>query len=139
MSLTLVPRCPISNLSEVFSYNTMYLTFMFLDQFLFELLCKNTHTLYRHKETHTDAVVRSLYKPFKSSLIQHVMAFKPKNWKIFNLTLFQSLVHHGYCRYSYIKLCQGYCMSWLNHVKIWHKFVENGTIFSTAYQFITQI
>ena len=38
--------------NKLFSYTTMYLTFMFLNQFLFELLCKHTHT-HRHKHTHT--------------------------------------------------------------------------------------
>ena len=31
MTLTLVRECPISNLSELFSYTTMNLNFMFLD------------------------------------------------------------------------------------------------------------
>ena len=41
VTLTLVGQCPISNLSELFSYTTMYLNFMFLNQCLFELSCKN--------------------------------------------------------------------------------------------------
>ena len=34
---------PIIKLVQIFSYTTMYLNFMFLDKFLFELLCKHTH------------------------------------------------------------------------------------------------
>ena len=52
VTLTLVRQCPISNLSELFSYTTMYLNFMLLDQFRFELSCKNTHT-YINTQTHT--------------------------------------------------------------------------------------
>ena len=48
--LTLVRPCPISNLSESFSFTTMYLNFMFADQFLFELSCKNPHG---NTHTHT--------------------------------------------------------------------------------------
>ena len=44
MTLTLVRQCPISNLSEIFSYTTMYSNFMFIDRLLFELSCKNTET-----------------------------------------------------------------------------------------------
>ena len=33
----------------------MYLNFIFLDQFLFELLCKNTHTQ-KHTQTHTNSI-----------------------------------------------------------------------------------
>ena len=52
MTLTLVRPYPISNLSELFSYTTRYLNFMFLDQFLFELLCKSTE-IQKHTHTHT--------------------------------------------------------------------------------------
>ena len=41
--LTLVRQCPISKLSESY-FHTMYLNFMLLDQFLFELSCENTHS-----------------------------------------------------------------------------------------------
>ena len=41
---------PNIKLVRVVSYITMYLNFMFLDQFLFELSCKNTHT---QGNTHT--------------------------------------------------------------------------------------
>ena len=34
MTLTLVRQCPVSNLSELFSFTTMSLNFMFLDRFL---------------------------------------------------------------------------------------------------------
>ena len=49
VTLSLVRQCPISNLSEIFSYTTMYSNFMFLDRLLFDLSCKtwkqgNTHT-----------------------------------------------------------------------------------------------
>ena len=54
-----------------------------------------------------------------------IMAFKSKtNCKIFNLTLFQSLLHHGYCRYSTAKLKKAYSISWLDPVKIWRILVE---------------
>ena len=39
---------------ELFSFTINYLNFMFLDRFLFMLLCKNTHT-HTHTHTHTDA------------------------------------------------------------------------------------
>ena len=44
MTLTLVWQCPISNLSEIFSYTTIYSNFMFLDRLLFELSCKKVET-----------------------------------------------------------------------------------------------
>ena len=55
-TLILARQCPISNLSELFSYTTTYLNFMFLDQFLFDLSCKNTETQ-KHgiTEKHTDS------------------------------------------------------------------------------------
>ena len=53
VTLTLVRQCLLLNLSEIFSYATMYSNFMFLDRLLFELLCKNT-------ETHTDSDEYSL-------------------------------------------------------------------------------
>ena len=40
-ALTLVQKCPISNLSKLFSYTTRYLNFMFLDR------------SYYHTKTHT--------------------------------------------------------------------------------------
>ena len=49
VTLTLVRQCPISDLAKLFSCTTTYLNFMFLDQFLFELSCKNTH---KHRNTH---------------------------------------------------------------------------------------
>ena len=55
VTLTFVQQIPISNLSELFSFSTMYLNFMFLDQFLFQLLGKNTHKGNTHTRTHTDA------------------------------------------------------------------------------------
>ena len=53
MTLTLVQQCPISNLSEIFSYTAKYSNFMFLDRFFLSYLTKkhrNTHT-----QTHTDS------------------------------------------------------------------------------------
>ena len=50
--LTLVRQCPISNLSEIFSYTMMYSNFMFIDRLLFQLSCKNMET---PKHTHTDS------------------------------------------------------------------------------------
>ena len=56
VTLTLVRQCPISNLSQIFSYATMYSNFMFLDQLRFELSCKNTETgKHTHTHTHTDS------------------------------------------------------------------------------------
>ena len=43
----------ISNLFKLFSYETLYSNFMFLDQLFFEVLCKHTHT---HTHTHTNSV-----------------------------------------------------------------------------------
>ena len=43
VTLTLVRQYPISNLSEIVSYTTMYLNFMLVDRLPFELSCKNTH------------------------------------------------------------------------------------------------
>ena len=51
VTLTWFRQCSILNLSELFSYTTMYLNFIFLDQFLFELSCKNTYG-----NTHTHCV-----------------------------------------------------------------------------------
>ena len=47
MALALVRQCPVLNLPQLFSYTK---TFIFLDPFLFELSCKNTH---RNTHTHT--------------------------------------------------------------------------------------
>ena len=44
VSLSLFLQCPISNLSEILSYTTVYSNFMFLDQLLFELSRKNMET-----------------------------------------------------------------------------------------------
>ena len=56
MTLTLAQQCPISNFSEIFSYTTMYVNFMFLDPFLLELSCKNMYTHRNtHRHTHTDS------------------------------------------------------------------------------------
>ena len=55
MTLTLVRGCPISNLSEIFSYTTMYLNFVFIDQLLFELSHKNTETQ-KHTQTLTSTL-----------------------------------------------------------------------------------
>ena len=52
LTLSLVQKSPISNLSKIFSYTTTYSNFMFLDRLLFELLCKNTETR-KHTHTHT--------------------------------------------------------------------------------------
>ena len=49
-TVTLIRQCPLSNLSEIFSYTTRYSNFMFLSRLLFELSCKNKHT-----HTHTDS------------------------------------------------------------------------------------
>ena len=47
MTLTLVRRCPVSNLSEIFSYKN----FVFIYRLLFELSHKNTETQ-KHGNTH---------------------------------------------------------------------------------------
>ena len=41
-----------TNSSELFSYTRMYSNFVFLDRFLFELSCKNTH-IHTNTDTHT--------------------------------------------------------------------------------------
>ena len=53
VTMTLVQQCYYRTCPSYFHIlqSTMYLNFRFQDQFLFELLCKNTHT---HKHTHTD-------------------------------------------------------------------------------------
>ena len=70
VTLTLVRQCPVSNLSEIFSYTTMYSNFMFLDRLLLELSCKNTetrkhththtHTQHTHTHTHTQTLMSTL-------------------------------------------------------------------------------
>ena len=47
--LTLVQQCPISILSELFSYTTMQSNFMVLDFISFRVIMQNTHEL---KGTH---------------------------------------------------------------------------------------
>ena len=59
MTLTLVRQCPISNLYEIFSYAMMYSNFMFIDQLLFELSCKNTETR-KLTHTHTETLTSTL-------------------------------------------------------------------------------
>ena len=59
VTLTLIQQCPLSNLSEIFSYTTMYYNFMFLDQLYFELLCKK-HTctrMHTHKDSEEYSIV----------------------------------------------------------------------------------
>ena len=56
----------------------MYLNFMFLDQFLFELSYKNTHK-HRNKHTHTTRLWRVLFanatiKIFSKTDIDHYMS-----------------------------------------------------------------
>ena len=53
MTLTLVGQCPILNLSELFSYATMCINFMFLDELLFEFLKSAVQTL-----NHSNVVYR---------------------------------------------------------------------------------
>ena len=65
VTLTLVRKCPKSNLPELFSYTTIYLNLIFQGFFLFEFSCKNTHRnmetgkhtthTHTHTHTHTDA------------------------------------------------------------------------------------
>ena len=50
-TVTLVRQCPISNLSEIFSYTTMCSNFMFLDQFFLSYHAK-THA-HKHRRTQT--------------------------------------------------------------------------------------
>ena len=60
MTLPLIRRSSISNSSEIFSYTTMYSTFVFLDRFLFELSCKNTHTqtqTHKHRDSNEYSIV----------------------------------------------------------------------------------
>ena len=51
--LDLGPTMPNIKLGQFFfSFTTMYLNFVFLDQFLFELSCKNTWKHGKHGNTH---------------------------------------------------------------------------------------
>ena len=53
MTLTLIRQCPLSNLSEIFSYTTKYPNFMFRDCLLLSDRA-NTHThACTHTHTHT--------------------------------------------------------------------------------------
>ena len=56
VTLTLIPQCSIKTVHILFSHATNYLSFMFLDRLLFELLCVNTHKQ-THKHTHICASV----------------------------------------------------------------------------------
>ena len=84
MTLTLVRQCPISNLSEIFSYTTMYLNFMFIDRLLFELSCKNTETQkHRNTEngnTHTDSDEYSIVGFCKNATIKIMYAIYISNY-----------------------------------------------------------
>ena len=63
MTLTLVLRCPISNISKIFSYATRYLNFILVDRLLFGLSCKNKETRkHRNMETqkHTQTLTSTL-------------------------------------------------------------------------------
>ena len=51
VTLTLIGQCPMSNLSELFSYITICSSFKWIEPLLFELSCTQTHT---HTLTHTD-------------------------------------------------------------------------------------
>ena len=73
VTLTLVRQCPILNLSELFSFTTMYLNFMFLDRFSSSYHTKNTHT---HTHTHIDSNESvcfhvSLFLCFRVSMFLH--------------------------------------------------------------------
>ena len=73
VTLILFRQCPISNLSELFSYTATYLNFMFLDRFLFELSCKNTETRKHGKtETHTDSDEYSIVALCKNVTIKTI-------------------------------------------------------------------
>ena len=58
VTLTLVPQCPIWNLSKIFSYTciTMCSNFMFIDQLLFELSCKHQNHTHARTHTHTHTI-----------------------------------------------------------------------------------
>ena len=59
VSLTFVQQCPISNLSEIFSYTTCS-NFMFLDYFL-SYHAQNTHAhAHTHTHTHTQTLTSTL-------------------------------------------------------------------------------
>ena len=51
VTLTLIGQCPMSNLSELFSYTTICLSFKSIEPLFFELSCTQTD---RQTDTHTD-------------------------------------------------------------------------------------
>ena len=61
MTFTFVRQCPILDLSEIFSYTTLYSNFMFIDQLHFELSCKNMETQ-KHAQTLTSTLKLRFYK-----------------------------------------------------------------------------
>ena len=60
VTFTLTTQCPMSNLSEIFSYTTIYSSFKWIEPLFFELSCTHTrmctHTrthMHIHTHTHT--------------------------------------------------------------------------------------
>ena len=51
VTLTLIGQCPMSNLSELFSYTTIRSSFKWIEPLVFELSCTQID---RQKHTHTD-------------------------------------------------------------------------------------
>ena len=70
--LVLAPTMPNIELSELFSYTTLYLNFTFQDQFLFELW-KHTHMeTHTHPDAHKDSDKFSIVAFCKrAALINH--------------------------------------------------------------------
>ena len=61
VTFTLIRPCPISHLFELFSYTTMYLNFMFLNQFLFKLWCKKHTYMETQIWMHTKTIVARIF------------------------------------------------------------------------------
>ena len=73
MTLTLIGQCPMSNLSELFSYTTICSSFKSFEQLFFELSCTQSD---RQTDRHTDkheysivAVDKPNYKDVHASMI----------------------------------------------------------------------
>ena len=56
MALTLIGQCPMSNLSELFSYTTICSSFKSIEPLFFELSCTHRQTD-RHTDTHEYSIV----------------------------------------------------------------------------------
>ena len=65
---------PIIELVRDISYTTISLNFMLLDQLLFELTCKNTHTQ-QHTHTHRDSYEYPVVAFSKNAIINRKCSY----------------------------------------------------------------